>query len=163
MSTDLTTARLRLPLLDADSVAALVAGIRLEGWAPDFPAEGDVDIAGVLAREGVPTGPDAVFGPRLVVEASTGEAIGTAGFFGPPDDGVVEIGYGIVPSRRRRGYAGEAVAALLELARAQPGVRQVVAHAEADNEASIRVLRRTGLAYVGREGTLVRYALPLAD
>jgi RimJ/RimL family protein N-acetyltransferase len=98
-----------------------------------------------------------------VVERSTGEAIGTAGFFGPPRDGVVEIGYGIVPSRRRRGYAAEAVHALLGLAAAQPGVTEVVAHAEADNVASIRVLEKSGLSYQGREGVLVRYAARLSE
>jgi ribosomal-protein-alanine N-acetyltransferase len=159
MPVEMTTARLRLPLLDAGTAAALVAGRRLPGWAGDFPAEGDVDVAGVLDREGVPPGPDAVFGPRLVVEGSTGEAIGTAGFFGPPRNGVVEVGYGIVPSRQRRGYATEATRALVELALAQPGVHEVVAHAEADNRASIRVLEKCGLTYAGREGSLVRYGV----
>lgn len=157
----ITTARLRLPLMDAAGAAALVTGLRLPDWADDFPAEGDVEVAGVLARDGVPSGPDAVFGPRLVVERSTGEVIGTAGFFGPPRDGVVEIGYGIVPSRQRRGYATEAAGALVELAVAQPGVSEVVAHAEAGNAASIRVLEKNGLTYAGREGSLVRYALTL--
>jgi RimJ/RimL family protein N-acetyltransferase len=160
---ELTTPRLLLPLLDAAAAAALVSGGRLSRWAADFPREGDVDVATVLARNGVPAGPDAVFGPRLVVERSTGEVIGTAGFFGPPRDGLVEIGYGIVPSRRRRGYAAEAVHALLGLAAAQPGVSEVVAHAEADNVASIRVLEKSGLTYQGREGMLVRYAAPLSE
>jgi [ribosomal protein S5]-alanine N-acetyltransferase len=158
----LTTQRLQLPLMDAGTVAALGSGRRLPAWADDFPAEGDVDIAGVMpvrhAREG---GPDAVLGPRLVVERSTGEVIGTAGFFGPPREGVVEIGYGIVPSRQRRGYATEAARALVELALAQPGVSEVVAHAEPGNAASIRVLEKNGLTYAGREGSLVRYALTL--
>jgi ribosomal-protein-alanine N-acetyltransferase len=158
---ELTTLRLRLPLLDAENVAALVDGRRLPGWADDFPTEGDVDIARVLAREGLPTGPDAVFGPRLVVERATDEGVGTAGFFGPPRDGVVEMGYGIVPSRQRRGYAAEAVAALVELAAAQPGVTEIMAHAEVENVASIRVLEKGGLIYQGREGSLVRYARPL--
>jgi RimJ/RimL family protein N-acetyltransferase len=160
MSFDLTTARLRLPLMDAGTVGALVSGRRLPAWAVDFPAEGDVDIARVLAvrqnREGV-TRPDAVFGPRLVLERSTGDAVGTAGFFGPPRDGVVEIGYGIVPSRRRRGYATEAARALIELALTQPGVSEIVAHAEPGNAASIRVLEKNALTYAGREGSLVRY------
>jgi RimJ/RimL family protein N-acetyltransferase len=161
MPPELTTARLSLPLLDAEHVAALVGGRRLPGWAEDFPAEGDVDAATMLARDGMPHGPDAVFGPRLVVERETGEAVGSAGFFGPPRDGVVELGYGIVPSRQRRGYAGEAVRALLDLAAAQPSVTGVIAHAEADNIASIRVLEKSGLTYQGREGSLVRYAVPL--
>jgi len=157
----LTTTRLRLPLMDAGIVAALVAGRRLPGWAEDFPAEGDVDVARVLAGDGVPTGADAAFGARLVVERWTGETIGTAGFFGPPRDGAVEIGYGIVPSRQRRGYATEATRALIDLARAQPGVSEIVAHAESANTASIRVLEKNALTYAGREGSLVRYSVSL--
>jgi [ribosomal protein S5]-alanine N-acetyltransferase len=158
-----STRRLRLPLLGGGDVAALTGGRRLGGWAHDFPAQGDVDIARVLARNRMPSWRDAVFGPRLVVEEATGMAVGTAGFFGPPRDGVVEIGYGIVPSRRRRGYASEAVRVLLRLAGAQPGVTEAVAHAEADNLASIRVLEKSGLTYQGREGVLVRYAAALFE
>jgi ribosomal-protein-alanine N-acetyltransferase len=161
MPAHLTTARLQLPLMDAGIVSALVTGRRLPGWGEDFPAEGDVDIAGVLARGGVPVGPDAFFGPRLVVERSTGEVIGTAGFFGPPRDGLVEIGYGIVPSRQRRGYATETVRALIETALAQPGVSEIIAHADPANAASIRVLEKNGLTYAGREGSLVRYSVSL--
>lgn len=161
MPTHLTTARLQLPLMDSGTVAALVSGRRLTGWADDFPAEGDVDVAGVLAREGVPVGADAVFGPRLVVERPTAEVIGTAGFFGPPQDGVVELGYGIVACRQRRGYATEAARALIELALAQPGVSEIIAHAESGNAASIRVLEKNGLTYGGREGSLVRYSVTL--
>jgi [ribosomal protein S5]-alanine N-acetyltransferase len=159
LTVHVTTARLQLPLMDADTAAALVSGRRRPGWAEDFPAEGDVDVAGVLTREGVPSGSDAVFGPRLVVEASTGEVIGTAGFFGPPREGAVEIGYGIVPSRQRRGYATEAARALIELALARPGVSEIVAHAEPGNAASIRVLEKNALTYAGREGSLVRYSV----
>lgn len=155
----LTTPHLRLPALDAATVTAVAEGRRLPGWAEDFPQEGDVDISTILARDGLPSGADAVFGSLAVVEASTRLTIGTIGFFGPPRDGVVEIGYGIVPSRQRRGYATEAVAALLVHATAQPGVREVIAHAEVENIASRRVLEKNGLTYTGREGTLVRYAL----
>jgi RimJ/RimL family protein N-acetyltransferase len=75
---------------------------------------------------------------------------------------VVEIGYGIVRSRQGRGFAGEAVAALLELVAAQPGVTEIIGHAEADNVASIRVLEKSGLSYQGREGSLVRYGVRLS-
>jgi [ribosomal protein S5]-alanine N-acetyltransferase len=157
----LTTVRLLLPLQDAHHVAAVLSGRRAPSWAADFPTDGDAEIARLHAGQGLPSGPDAAFGPRLVVERATGEVVGGAGFFGPPREGVVEIGYGIVPSRRGRGYATEAVQALLRLAAGQPGVVEVMAHAEADNAASVRVLEKSGLTYQGREGSLVRYAVPV--
>src|SRR5256885_16644255 len=47
--------------------------------------------------------------------------VGVAGYKGGPDAaGVVELGYGIVPERRRRGFAGEAVRGLVSPALADP-------------------------------------------
>ena len=69
--------------------------------------------------------------------------VGDLGFMGPPDeDGGVEIGYCVVPDRRGRGYASEAVAALVAWALAQPGVASVAARCDVVNVPSIRVLER---------------------
>ena len=45
-----------------------------------------------------------------------GKAIGGIGFKGQPNNGCVEVGYGLVPSARGNGYAAEALAALLDVA-----------------------------------------------
>src|SRR3954454_16394848 len=51
---------------------------------------------------------------RAVVARADRRVVGSVGFHGPPDDGGrVEIGYDIVAGDRRRGYAREAVRALL--------------------------------------------------
>jgi ribosomal-protein-alanine N-acetyltransferase len=159
------TARLDLPLLADPHVTAIAEGRRLPSWAPDFPAEGDVDIARLIAAARVPSGRADSYGPRLVVERGSGLAVGTAGLFGPPRDGVVEVGYGIVASRQGRGYATEAVRALLALLALDPAVREVVAHAEPVNAASIRVLEKVGLRRrdprPSSEDLLLEYALPM--
>ena len=54
------------------------------------------------------------------------------------------IGYAIVPSARRQGYATEAISALSGWALAQPEVGEVRAQTLPDNEASIRALLRAG-------------------
>ena len=56
----------------------------------------------------------------------------------------VEIGFSVVPERRRLGFASEAAAALVDWARGQPGVDRVVARCDSDNDASIGVLERAG-------------------
>lgn len=76
--------------------------------------------------------------------------VGSGGFFGPPNpQGEVELGYGTLEVFFGRGYATEAVAALAGWAQAQPGVITVLAHAEAQNIASIRVLQKCGFVDVG--------------
>lgn len=54
--------------------------------------------------------------------------------------GVVEIGYGVAPSWRQRGYATRAVARLLEVAALDRAIRSVVAETMTENLASQRVL-----------------------
>lgn len=51
----------------------------------------------------------------LVVEGD--EAVGLISFKAPPEDGSIEIGYGVAESRRRRGHARRAVALVLDEAR----------------------------------------------
>ena len=122
--------RLVLRPVPWDAVQAITAGRRLPGWADDYPAEGDAMIAGLLFRAGPAAWPGAnqAWGHRQVVERATGLVVGGIGFAGPPGAaGEVELGYGIVPSRQGRGYATEAVAAMVAVAWADPVVEAVVA------------------------------------
>lgn len=82
------------------------------------------------------------------------ELIGSAGFFGPPNaDGDVEVGYSVVPSCRRQGYASEMTTTLAAHALGRPGVRRVIAHTADGNQASMAVLRRCGFVAIGRGDT----------
>jgi [ribosomal protein S5]-alanine N-acetyltransferase len=73
------------------------------------------------------------------------QLIGIAGYVAPPSrDGIVEIGYAIVPEHQRQGFATEAVQALLDLAFADDTVRVVVATTYATLLPSIKVLQKTG-------------------
>jgi [ribosomal protein S5]-alanine N-acetyltransferase len=143
---EIVTVRLALRPITGEEVSAVLAGQRRADWAVDFPAEGDQVIAGLLARTGLPSDEDARrFGHRLVVERDGNIVVGGVGFFGPPQDGEVEIGYGIVPSRKRRGYATEAVQAMVADVLQVDGVQTVTANVDLDNPASIRVLEKSGL------------------
>jgi len=143
---DIVTARLALRPITAEDVQAVLSGQRRSDWAGDFPAEGDRVIARVLTRTGMPADDDARrFGHRLVVERDTSTVVGGVGFFGPPQDGEVEIGYGIVPSRQRRGYATEAVRAMVADILQVDGIETVTANVDLDNLASIRVLQKCGM------------------
>jgi RimJ/RimL family protein N-acetyltransferase len=83
----------------------------------------------------------------LRTEANRTTLVGSVGYKGPPSDGVVEIGYSVVPSWQRRGLATEACRALIESAwRRRAEV--VVAHTLEGLEPSIGVLRKLGFAAV---------------
>ncbi|UKJ64830.1 GNAT family N-acetyltransferase [Cellulosimicrobium cellulans] len=71
-----------------------------------------------------------------------------------PDE--AEIGWALSPSHQGRGYATEAVRALLEVCFDDLGLRRVVANAFLANEASWRLMERVGMR---REGVGVRDSL----
>jgi [ribosomal protein S5]-alanine N-acetyltransferase len=101
------------------------------------------------------------FGIWVLVERETDTVVGDIGFHGPPDEsGTVEIGYSVLPERRRRGYATEAVRALTSWALEQPGVRAVTASCEPTNIGSIRALERAGFTRVGENADLVHWRYP---
>ena len=156
---ELTTDRLVLRPVTAQPVEAIVGGNRLPDWASDFPDEGDVVIARMLNTNGLPAGPARAFGQRQLVERSSGLVVGGVGFFGPPERGSVEIGYGVVPSRRSRGYATEAVHAMIEFAFRQDGVQSVRAGVELSNPASVRVLEKAGMTLLRRTADLADFAV----
>lgn len=90
----------------------------------------------------------------LIIDRASLAAVGAVGLAGPPDDdGVVLIGYSIYPAFEGRGYATEAVAALLENLFAGTGggrtVRAVRATIPPDHAASIRVAEKCGFVRIG--------------
>ncbi len=100
----------------------------------------------------------------LAVEQD-GAVVGQLVTIRKPDPGVVELGWGVLPTARGRGVAGRAVQLLLPWI-ASLGVVRVEARVDVDNAPSLRVADSAGLA---REGVLraglrpVRTGLPRTD
>ncbi|MFF5127745.1 GNAT family N-acetyltransferase [Streptomyces syringium] len=157
----LTTERLVLRQWSLDELAAVLDVRRLAHWAEDFPAEGDRAIAGFMSEQ--PECLQETYGQRQIVERETGLVVGAIGLFWPPADRAVEVGYGIVPSRRGRGYATEATRALAGFVLTAPGVDTVYADIELSNPASGRVLEKAGLRRVGSDAETARYVATTAD
>jgi RimJ/RimL family protein N-acetyltransferase len=111
--------------------------------AEDYPTEFS---AGVGQHAGSGKGLGSFFLHRREDDVVVGEIGG--GLVAP---GVVEIGYAVVASCWGRGYATEAVRALLERARVFPGIDRVIAHAPLDRPASGRVLEKAGFRLAGEE------------
>ncbi len=148
---------LQLRPIDEPAAEAIFSGACPEGFAcaPDYPAQDDRVAAGMFLERlaaGVDPRP---FGPfvvclnpddidRTTAPAGAGLIIGGIGFHGPPDEtGRVEIGYAIVPSQRRRGYATQALRLLAERAQSL-GAATLIAETEVDNDGSQGVLTKVG-------------------
>ncbi|MDA1001947.1 MAG: GNAT family N-acetyltransferase [Chloroflexi bacterium] len=85
---------------------------------------------------------------RTVVLRDERRVIGSVSLKGRPDAaGQVEIGYGIEPAWRRRGFAREAAGALLTHAFRPPAVRRAVAAIVPSNEPSVRIAEALGLRH----------------
>ena len=87
--------------------------------------------------------------------------VGAAGFKGPPRDGTVEVGYGVVTEYQRRGYATETVNALLSHAFASPNIERVIAETLPGLAPSIGVLEKCGFRFIGdgSEPGVIRYEI----
>lgn len=86
------------------------------------------------------------------IELPSGERVGELCFKGLSCDGIVEIGYGLLPEFWGKGYATEAVMAVTEWASRQQGVKQIEAETDAENIASQRVLYKAGFVPTGANG-----------
>lgn len=153
--TDLHTERLILHPVDTAEAERIVAGRPdpEESWAGDFPFDGDVIGATMFLRATAAHGDQQPFGHYVVIRASDGQAIGSAGFKGRPENGCGEIGYGLAPSARGHGYAAEAARSLVALAR-EHGLTRVVADTDKANIASRRTLEHAGFTQIGADGDL---------
>ena len=90
-----------------------------------------------------------------IIELKDGTYTGDLSFKGLNDDESVEIGYGILEEHQGRGYATEAVGAVIAWALQQPGITRVEAETAPDNLASKRVLEKCGFTpsgIIGQEG-----------
>ncbi|MCZ2806397.1 GNAT family N-acetyltransferase [Modestobacter sp. VKM Ac-2983] len=95
---------------------------------------------------------DAGWVTRVVWDPDRRIAVGRAGFHGAPDDdGMVEIGYAVVPARRRQGYARAAVEQLLARAAGEPAVRTVRVTISPTNTASRALALPYGFVLVGEQ------------
>lgn len=90
------------------------------------------------------------WGFHLFIHTIDRMLIGEGGFKGKPDaEGVVEIGYAIVPEYRQRGLATEAARGLADYAFSHPNVNIVQAHTLPEGTASINVLKKLGMKFTG--------------
>lgn len=96
----------------------------------------------------------------LIIHKADRMLIGDMGFVGGPnEEGVVEIGYSIVPEYRNQGYATEMASRLIDWAFQKQEVKVITAQTRKDNIASIKVLTKAGMHRVQAEETMLNWEM----
>ena len=144
-------------LLDGDFNAVHAMGLKKGiSWPDDDVMDTLPRIINNLLLVKGPTG----FESWMIVKNDTLEIIGDLGFKGiKHDDGTIDIGYGIIKEERRKGYAAEAVAALVDWAFSQTIVNQITARCAIDNSGSINLLKKLNFNETSRDSEMAYWSL----
>ncbi|MFC0038719.1 GNAT family N-acetyltransferase [Actinomadura rayongensis] len=133
-----------------DYVAVLRAG---EDWLPpNFPRELDAERLAWWFEDGVHQPQKLGLGVHLAIaDRASGALTGTIGLFRVDWSNLTcEVGYGMRPAWRRRGYATEALKLVVRWALHERGLYRVELRALTSNHASIRVAEYAGFLREGR-------------
>lgn len=96
----------------------------------------------------------------LIAEKESRLIIGSAGYMGKPDnEGIIEIGFGIIPGKRGNGFCSESVRALLKWGLCRNGVHTIIARCEKSNTASQKTIARLGFKFIGTDDGLMKWEL----
>ena len=96
----------------------------------------------------------------IFIEKSTKQVIGDGGYKGNPNSyGEIEIGYEIIESKRKKGYATEAIDALIDWAFTQPEVKYILAKCDPENIPSQNLLKKLGFGFAGLEDSMKIYGI----
>lgn len=166
--------RITIVQLDPATLAALAAG-ELETARRTSPVELTPWLAGpdcistwrFRARQAVDSPEDLPWVTGVIRDEAAGLSVGKAGFHAAPDaNGMVEVGYGIDPALRRRGYARAALQAMLDRARREPDAKVLRATVSPTNRASLALIHQYDFLEVGdqwddEDGLEIIYEMPV--
>jgi len=114
-----------------------------DGW-PEFPEA----IGFTLEHLQAAPEADRSWSMQFFVDHATRRLVGSGGFFAPPVERTVEIGYEVAPEFRGHGFGTAAARALVERAVAVGEVDHVIAHTLPGPNASTGVLVSLGFEHV---------------
>lgn len=165
------------PRLKLDWLTAADAELMLNVW-------NDPDFLRYVGDRGVRTADDALraleagpfamyetfgYGPYRVALRENDVPIGICGLFRRPALDEPDIGYAVLPDWAGQGYAMEAARAVLDDARDRLQLPRLTAIVSPENERSIRLLEKLGLAFTrmfrlpGDDSDVALYAIDLRE
>jgi RimJ/RimL family protein N-acetyltransferase/quercetin dioxygenase-like cupin family protein len=164
-----TIAQLRSELDGRDALARELGARVPENWPPELYGEHLAAVVtwGISRLEAAPEAAH-FFQYYFVLAESERTVIGVGGFKGPPHEGAVELGYGVLEQYRRSGYATEATLGMLAFAFSHAEIDVVVAQTLPHLTPSIGVLDKTGFRVVGAgaeegEENVIRFEITRAE
>lgn len=148
-----TRAIYSIPFDDRESLARALAAEVPADWPVEHYDQECLDYS-LRKLEATPDTPPPM---RYLILRESNTLIGTFGS-GLVEPGVVVIGYSILPAYRRRGYASEALAAVIEEAFAT-GIEKIIGDTYPELVASRGVMEKNGfvLAGAGDGDRVIRY------
>jgi RimJ/RimL family protein N-acetyltransferase len=155
--------RLCLRQLDVDEARALLQGKAdpARPWMAGYPMQGTLIAVEAFVRAVDNGANPGAYGVYQVVRSADDMVVGDIGFHGPPNPGgSVTVGYGLAPGARGRGYATEALRAVVAWALARPEVVAVEADTTHANLPSQRVMERAGMRLYDKSDQLRFYRVP---
>jgi ribosomal-protein-alanine N-acetyltransferase len=105
----------------------------------------------------------------LVLAIAQREIIGSAGFHDYPDqNGMIEIGFGIVPEKQRKGYGLELLHGMWQAISSREDVKILRYTVSPENEASMHIIKKLQFILVGEQmddedGLELIYELPVKE
>lgn len=157
ISLPLTTERLVIAMMRTLHVASLVEYrnhpdvARYQDWSVPFTVE---MVERMIAEQSALDGPTGDEWVQLAIEpregAPTGAAIGDVAVGIHDSNRQASIGYSITPTHQGRGYATEAVTAVIDALFGEAGIHRITASIDPQNVASRRVLDKLGFRFEGR-------------
>lgn len=125
-----------------------------------YPDQETLDtIPKIVANIELSNGPTG-FESWVIITKKDMKIIGDVGFKGIPNQaGEIDLGYGIIASERKKGYAFEAAKALCDWAISFPDVIRITAKCLIDNEGSFKTLEKLNFKKSATDEKMFYYCL----
>ena len=152
--------RLELPLLTREQLRQLLDGDtadvarQIDARIPPAWLDGYQWLIGLRLRQldEHPEDEPWLLRPIIATDGDERRVVGGINFHGAPDERATpEVGYGLLPEERGKGYAIEAVRAVFDWARQEHGIRRFRASVAPDNQPSLRLIGKLGFRRIGEQ------------
>ena len=158
--TELITNRTCLFPIDMEIIKTVSNGAFFEYYYNEEWPENDLKEAFPVFLELLKKNGNDGFNMWIIIEKANNQIIGSAGYIGRPDnEGYIELGFGIIPSKRQKGFCYESVKALIQWGLSHDKVNGIFARCDKSNIASRKTIIKLGFEYLNEKDNLLTWKL----